>query len=118
MRLRREDSIRSLSCRKLVLAASRRCPCGRPPGPTRAHLAACAGFEARTQGNCNAAEHLGGVEWRIVEKGAQGVDALRDGIWITRGIHNRVMTETVTWLDRQRTAHAACLDLASAAKGR
>jgi hypothetical protein len=49
-----------------------------------------------------------GLDARIIEKAAQGVDALRQYLWTTRGIYGLDMADTVAWLDRQRAVQANC----------
>lgn len=65
--------------------------------------------------NCAASQAMTGVQRRIVEKASQGVDSLRGFIFITRGIYNLDMMETVAWLDSERASQSACVALASSA---
>ena len=51
---------------------------------------------------------LTGLDARIVEKSAQGVDALRRYILMTRDIYGLDMRETMAWLDRERAARSSC----------
>lgn len=57
---------------------------------------------------------LTGLDARIVEKAAQGIDALRQYLWTTRGIYGLDMGNTVAWLDRQRAMQAGCTGAAPA----
>ncbi|MEO8525206.1 MAG: hypothetical protein ABI460_10845 [Caldimonas sp.] len=52
------------------------------------------------------------MQARVVEKADQGVDALRDYIFITRGIHQLDMAEVAESLDSWR-ASARCAKLAA-----
>lgn len=55
---------------------------------------------------------LGYVQARVVEKADQGVDALRNYIYITRGIHQLDMMQVAGSLDAWR-ADARCAKLAT-----
>lgn len=55
---------------------------------------------------------LGYVQMRVVEKADQGVDALRDYVYITRGIHQLDMAEIAGSLDEWR-ATARCAKAAA-----
>ncbi len=55
---------------------------------------------------------LGYVQARVVEKADQGVDALRDYIFIRRGIHQLDMAEVADSLDDWR-ASARCAKVAA-----
>ena len=48
-----------------------------------------------------------GLQKSIVAKSEQGVDALRDYLFITRGMYNLSMTEAVAMVDAQRNCTAA-----------
>ena len=63
--------------------------------------------------HCPALPAPGGVQKRIVEKAAQGVDALRDFIYITRGIYALDMFEVVGWLDARRSCGAVAVAVAT-----
>ena len=52
---------------------------------------------------------------RIVAKAANGVDALRDYLFVTRGIYNVSMEDAVAWLDRQRETQQGCAAVAQKA---
>jgi hypothetical protein len=49
-----------------------------------------------------------GLQKTIVAKSEQGVDALRDYLFITRGIYNVTMDEAVAMVERQRAAQRGC----------
>lgn len=51
---------------------------------------------------------MSGFEQRVVAKAASGVDALRDYLFITRGIYNVSMEDAVAWIDRQRETRYSC----------
>jgi hypothetical protein len=55
---------------------------------------------------------LGYVQKRVVEKADQGIDALRDYVFITRGIHQIDMAEVAASLDDWR-ASARCAKVAA-----
>ncbi len=55
---------------------------------------------------------LGYVQKRVVQKADQGIDALRDYVFITRGIHQLDMGEIAVSLDDWR-ASARCAKLAA-----
>ena len=45
---------------------------------------------------------------RILEAAANGVDALREHLWIRRGIRDDDLVATVRWIDDYRSRVAAC----------
>jgi hypothetical protein len=55
-----------------------------------------------------------GLQQRIVAKAAEGVDALRWYLWITRAIYNVSMEDAVASIDRERAARADCVALRAA----
>ncbi|HZV93694.1 MAG TPA: hypothetical protein VFF72_10790 [Caldimonas sp.] len=61
-----------------------------------------AGDTASVATPCTAPASMDHLQRRIVAKASQGVDSLRDFIYITRGIYALDMNETVAWLDAQR----------------
>jgi hypothetical protein len=48
------------------------------------------------------------LQRRIVAKAAQGPDALRDFVFITRGIYQLDMASTAAWLEEERDSQRAC----------
>ena len=66
---------------------------------------------------CRQGAELSGLDARIVDKASQGVGALRQYLWVTRGIYNLDMTNTVAWLDQQRAGRAICVSDASSVTG-
>ncbi|MEO8923122.1 MAG: hypothetical protein ABI330_09925 [Caldimonas sp.] len=56
---------------------------------------------------------LSAFQKHVVAKSEQGVDALRDYLFITRGIYNVSMDEAVAMLDRQREARRSCMAVAA-----
>jgi hypothetical protein len=48
------------------------------------------------------------LQRRIVAKAAQGPDALRDFVYITRGVYQLDMAATAAWLDEERDSERAC----------
>ena len=51
---------------------------------------------------------LTGLQQRLVAKADQGVDSLRQYVWITRSIHGLYMPDVGDWLDARRAARANC----------
>jgi hypothetical protein len=74
-----------------------------------------AGFAADTSGAMQASSStcapLGYVEKRIVAKAQIGVEAVRDYVYITRGVHHLGMTDVVANLDNW-LASAQCSGMA------
>jgi hypothetical protein len=58
---------------------------------------------------------MSAFQQHVVAKAASGVDALRDYLFITRGIYNVSMEDTVAWLDRQRETQHSCVAVAQKA---
>lgn len=79
-----------------------------------------AGFVAgdTTAPPCRQGAELSGLDARIVDKASQGVGALRQYLWVTRGIYGLDMTNTVAWLDQQRAEGTMCVRNASSVTGR
>jgi hypothetical protein len=48
------------------------------------------------------------LEQRLLDKAEQGVDSLRQYIFISRGTRQLDMMEVVAWLDARRASAAAC----------
>ena len=57
---------------------------------------------------CEHASALTALQKQIIAKADQSVGALRDYLFLTRGIYNLSMDEAVTMLDRQRDAQRSC----------
>ena len=57
---------------------------------------------------CPPAQAMTPLQRRIVAKAAQGPDALRDFVYITRGVYQLDMTSTVAWLEEERDSQRAC----------
>ncbi len=57
---------------------------------------------------------LSAVQRRILQKTAQSSAALRDYVYITRGIHRLDFVEAATWASQYRAQQAACTLSASA----
>ena len=51
---------------------------------------------------------LSNEQQRILQAATGGVDALRDHLWIRRGIHPVDLVETVRWIDAVRQSSAGC----------
>ncbi len=49
------------------------------------------------------------AQHRILEAAANGVDALRDHLWIRRGIRDDDLVATVAWIDEYRIRAAGCV---------
>ena len=62
---------------------------------------------------CNGAS-LSAFQKRVMAKSEQGVDALRDYLFITRGIYNLSMDEAAAMIDRQHDAQRSCVAVAAA----
>lgn len=63
---------------------------------------------ASTPESCPPAQAMTSLQHRIVAKAAQGPDALRDFVFITRGIYQLDMASTAAWLDEARESRRAC----------
>jgi len=70
-----------------------------------------ASLAAETTASCPS---LTFVQRRVVEKADQGIDALRQYIFVTRGTHNLYMMDVATQLDAWR-AKARCAEQATQA---
>jgi hypothetical protein len=57
------------------------------------------------------------VQHRIVDKAAQGRDALIHFVSFTKPIYQLDLMETVAWLDQARASQAACVTTLSHASG-
>ena len=55
------------------------------------------------------------LQQRVVAKHAQGIDALRRYVFITRSMYQLDMVDTVAWIEERRQAEASCR--VGAAKG-
>lgn len=64
---------------------------------------------AVSAGSCDRMQYMTGLQRRLVAKAAQGTDALRDFIFITRGVYQLDMGSIVAWLDRERSAERVCV---------
>lgn len=64
---------------------------------------------AATSTSCNRVMRMDTLHRRLVGKAADGPAALRNFIWITRGIYQLDMADVVTWLDSERAAETACV---------
>jgi hypothetical protein len=53
-------------------------------------------------------ESMSFLQRRVLQKADQGVDALRQYIWITRAMYQLDIVETVAWIERHRAAQAGC----------
>ncbi|MDQ2734088.1 MAG: hypothetical protein M3Y55_03655 [Pseudomonadota bacterium] len=91
------------SIASIVLAAAATCA---PALSSAAEPAATQVAATTSVGRCTAPSAMSGLQKRIVEKAAQGVDSLRNFIYITRGIYALDMFEAVGWLDAQRSCVA------------
>jgi hypothetical protein len=58
--------------------------------------------------SCPPAQAMTSLQRRIVAKAAQGPDALRDFIYITRGVYQLDMESTAAWLEEERDSQRAC----------
>ena len=58
---------------------------------------------------------MSAFQQHVVAKAANGVDALRDYLYITRGIDNVPMEDAVAWLDQQRETQHGCAAVAQTA---
>ena len=76
-------------------------------GPAIAHsqasnetapVAIAATAAALSKGPCERTQAITPLQRRIVARAAQGPDALRDFIWIMRGVYQLDMESTVAWL--------------------
>jgi hypothetical protein len=61
-----------------------------------------------SESDCAALAAPNRLEQRLLDKAGQGVDTLRQYIFITRGIHGYDMFEVVKWMDARRATAAAC----------
>ena len=59
--------------------------------------------------------HLDHIEQQLLEKSAQGMDALRWYVYVIRSIRVFDLQEVSDWAARQRAADAACADSLSTA---
>jgi hypothetical protein len=91
------------SIASIVLAAAATCA---PALASAAEAAATQVAVTPSVGRCTEPPAPSNVQKRIVEKAAQGVDSLRNFIYITRGIYALDMFEAVGWLDAQRSCVA------------
>lgn len=48
------------------------------------------------------------AQQRVLEAAANGVDALRDHLWIRRGVGNDDLVDTMRWIDAYRVRAAGC----------
>ena len=58
--------------------------------------------------SCPPAQPMTPLQRRIVAKAAQGPDALRDFVFITRGVYQLDMASTAAWLEEERDGQRAC----------
>jgi hypothetical protein len=61
-----------------------------------------------SESDCAALAAPNRLEQRLLDKAGQGIDTLRQYIFITRGIHGYDMFEVVKWMDARRATAAAC----------
>ncbi|HEY1392771.1 MAG TPA: hypothetical protein VFV25_05320, partial [Methylibium sp.] len=57
---------------------------------------------------CGSPVAYSGLQKRLLEHAAQGVDQLRNYVYITRGIYQLNMTDIGDWMDDWRQAQAHC----------
>jgi hypothetical protein len=70
---------------------------GAAPSMAQAGQPDCAAFASPTR-----------LEQRLLDKAEQGVDSLRQYIFISRGVRQLDMMEVVAWLDARRASAATC----------
>jgi hypothetical protein len=58
--------------------------------------------------SCTPAQVMTPLQRRIVAKAAQGPDALRDFVYITRGVYQLDMASTAAWLEEERDSERVC----------
>lgn len=75
-------------------------------------VAAVGSALATTPAASCASAPMNAFQQRVVAKAASSVDALRDYLFITRGIYNVSMEDAVAWLDRQRDTQHSCVAVA------
>ena len=63
---------------------------------------------------CDRMQGMSSLQRRMVAKAAEGSDALREFLWIRRGILQLDMISAVDWLDQQRNAQQGCLSASAA----
>jgi len=61
-----------------------------------------------SESDCAALASPNRLEQRLLDKAGQGIDSLRQYIFITRGIHGYDIYEVVKWMDARRATAAAC----------
>ena len=66
--------------------------------------------EVRVDANC--VPQMTRLEARLYQKASEGPDALRDFIWIRRGIYQLDIMETATWASGVNAAQSACKTIA------
>ena len=60
---------------------------------------------------------LTGLERRVMDKGSQGIVALRQYVNLTRAIHHLDLQDTIDWYTAHRARSAACARPSEAPKG-
>jgi hypothetical protein len=75
---------------------------------TTPSIANSQGREEPAAVSCPPAQPMTPLQRRIVAKAEQGPDALRDFVFITRGVYQLDMAGTAAWLEAERDSQRAC----------